>query len=283
LQWQGYRREYSRANDHKSANRVGIAVFSSRQLSLKRRQQRLGANMYEVLILLVLANLGFTSYIWRTVRRGPKRKFLDKLLNAKPITPNHTPSSLGNGIELRITDEDRRFFSDFEMFADALNHRFEPNEPWRLQERPNAELTSREEPEYGRRYEIFRFLSLTQFVHHVLKAGAHPPLERATIRYTMGSFSLWRGSNDKLSSERDLRFYGIRDEALCFDAVHDFAGKFEFGFVFEAYARSNHNFCDAVLAFDIFEQAFGFTFISYRSQALRLGEREEGQHHACID
>ena len=113
--------------------------------------------MYEVLILLVLVNLGFTSYIWRTVRRGPKRKFLsnNKLLNGKPITPNHTPSSLRNGTELRITDEDRRFFSDFEMFADALNHRFEPNEPWRLQERSDAELTGREEPEYGRRYEIF--------------------------------------------------------------------------------------------------------------------------------
>jgi hypothetical protein len=86
--------------------------------------------MYEVLILLVLVNLGFTSDIWRTVRRGPKRKFLGKLPNGKPITPNHTPSSLRNGIELRITDEDRRFFSDFEMFADALNRRFEPNEPF---------------------------------------------------------------------------------------------------------------------------------------------------------
>src|SRR3989440_4798113 len=110
--------------------------------------------MYEVLILLVLVNLGFTSYIWRTVRRGPKRKFLGRLLNGKPITPNHTPSSLRNGIEL-ITDEDRRFFSDFEMFADALNHRFEPNEPWRLQERPDPELTGRQEPEDGRRYENF--------------------------------------------------------------------------------------------------------------------------------
>src|SRR6266849_9313505 len=29
-------------NDHKGANRVGIAVFSPGQLSLKRRQQRLG-------------------------------------------------------------------------------------------------------------------------------------------------------------------------------------------------------------------------------------------------
>src|SRR6478672_13401051 len=97
--------------------------------------------MYEVLILLVLVNLGFTSYIWRTVMRGPKRKFLGKLLNGKPITPNHTLSLLRNGIELRITDEDRRFFSDFEVFADALNHRFEPKEPWRLQERSDAELT----------------------------------------------------------------------------------------------------------------------------------------------
>ena len=111
--------------------------------------------MYEVMILLVLANLGFTSYIWITVRRDPKRKFLGKLLNGKPITPNHTPSSLRNCIELRITDGDRRFFSDFEMFADALNHRFEPNEPWRLQERSDAELTGREEPEYGRRYGVF--------------------------------------------------------------------------------------------------------------------------------
>ena len=60
-----------------------------------------------------------------------------------------------NGIELFSSDADRWFFSDFEMFADALNHRFEPNEPWRVQELPNAELTGREEPDYGRRYEIF--------------------------------------------------------------------------------------------------------------------------------
>ena len=111
--------------------------------------------MYEILIFLILIDFGFTYYIWRMVKCGPKRKFLAKLLNGTPITPKHTPSSLRNGIELRITGEDQRFLSDFEMFADALNHRFEPNEPWRLQERPDAELTGREEPEYGRRYEIF--------------------------------------------------------------------------------------------------------------------------------
>lgn len=68
--------------------------------------------MYEILIILILINLGFTYYIWRMVKRGPKRKFLAKLLNGKPITPKHTPSSLRNGIELRITDEDQRFLSE---------------------------------------------------------------------------------------------------------------------------------------------------------------------------
>jgi hypothetical protein len=111
--------------------------------------------MYEILILLVLINLGFTSHIWRTFRRGPKRKFLFKLLHGEPITPKHAPPSLRNGVELFISDADRLFFSDFEIFADAVNHRFEPNEPWRVQELPDAELTGREEPDYGRRYEIF--------------------------------------------------------------------------------------------------------------------------------
>src|SRR5437660_12516821 len=100
--------------------------------------------MYQVLILLVLVNLGFTSYIWRTVRRGPKRKFLGELLNGKAITPNHTPSSLRNGTELRITDEERRCFSDLEMFADALNNTFGPQDQCTLQERRNDELIGRE-------------------------------------------------------------------------------------------------------------------------------------------
>src|SRR5438552_514341 len=158
--------------------------------------------MYEILILLVLVNLGFTSYIWRTVRRGPKRKFLGKLLNGKPITPNHTPSSLRNGIELRITDGDRRFFSDFEMFADALNHRFEPNELWRLQERSDAELTGREEPEYGRRYEIFyneysvgnlqilRAITTAPLIHRSEPKSSCSTLDCCRLAKSTGSFLL---------------------------------------------------------------------------------------------
>jgi hypothetical protein len=158
--------------------------------------------MYEVLILLVLVNLGFTSYIWRTVRRGPKRKFLGKLLNGEPITPNHTPSSLRNGIEQRITAGDRRFFTDFEMFADALNHRFEPNEPWRLQERPSAELTGREEPEYGRRYEFsitnialetcrfLRVITTAPLIHRSEPKSSCSTLDCCRLAKSTGSFLL---------------------------------------------------------------------------------------------
>jgi hypothetical protein len=157
--------------------------------------------VYEVLILLVLVNLGFTAYIWQTVRRGPERKFLGKLLNGKPIMPNHTPSSLRNGIELRITDEDRRFFSDFKMFADALNHRFEPNEPWRLQERSDAELTGREEPEYGRtRFSIMnialetcRFLRASTtalLIHRSEPKSSCSTLDCCRLAKSTGSFLL---------------------------------------------------------------------------------------------
>src|SRR5229473_355264 len=66
---------------------LGLRLFSSGPLSLKRRRRRLGANMYGVLILLVLVNLGFTNYMRRTIRRGPRRKFLGKQVNGKPITP----------------------------------------------------------------------------------------------------------------------------------------------------------------------------------------------------
>src|SRR6266853_336924 len=158
--------------------------------------------MYEVLILLVLVNLGFTSYIWRTVRRGPKRKFLGKLLNGKPITPNHTPSSLRNGIELGITDEDRRFFSDFEMFADALNHRFEPNEPWRLQERPtlNSQAARNQSTVVATRFSITNIaLETCRFLRAITTAplidrselkSSCSTLDRCRLAKSTGSFLL---------------------------------------------------------------------------------------------
>src|SRR5258707_10461625 len=95
--------------------------------------------------------------------------------------------------------------------------------------------------------------------------------------------SLRAGSYDKLRSERDLRFYRIRDEALCLNALHDFAGAPKLSCAIKGYTRSNGDFRDAVLAFDVFEQAFGLALISHRNQAFRLGEREERQHQARIN
>jgi len=85
-------------------------------------------------------------------------------------------------------------------------------------------------------------------------------------------------------SERDLRFYGIRDEALCFDAFHDFRARSSSGFGSEAYRGRTINSLIAVPAFDIFEgQAFGYFIYRAGVQDPSLASDEEGQHHACIE
>ena len=88
------------------------------------------------------------------------------------------------------------------------------------------------------------------------------------------------GSDDKFRGERDPGVNGICDEAVGFDAFHGFAGRLEFGVALEGDAGSDGDFGDVVLPLDLLEQAFGFAFISDRSQASGLSEREECQHHA---
>jgi hypothetical protein len=56
--------------------------------------------------------LGFTGHIWRTFRRGPKRKFLTQLLDGEPITPKRAKSSLQNGIELFDNVQNLSHFQD---------------------------------------------------------------------------------------------------------------------------------------------------------------------------
>ena len=68
-----------------------------------------------------------------------------------------------------------------------------------------------------------------------------------------------------------------------FDVFHNFAGTLELGLAFEAYARSNGDFRDAVLVFDVFEQTLSFAFAYDRRQTLGMRKGEESQHHACID
>jgi hypothetical protein len=83
------------------------------------------------------------------------------------------------------------------------------------------------------------------------------PGQILTLPGDLPSFSVRPRGDDEFRSERDLRFYRIRDEALCLNGFHHRASALELSRAIEGYARSNGDFRDAVLAFDIFEQAFG--------------------------
>jgi hypothetical protein len=114
--------------------------------------------METFLALVVLVNAWMTIGLWQTVRRGPKRKFLTALREGKPIQPQHQRPPEPDALPPRhVNDEYRRFFADFEAFADFLNGEFESSDnPWRLQELSNSETSSSYEyPVYGRRYEVF--------------------------------------------------------------------------------------------------------------------------------
>jgi hypothetical protein len=120
-----------------------------------------------------------TSYLFHIVKRGPKRKFRNLLRSGTPITPRHEPPpELGDA--WGVTDADKRFFADFESFADILNNSFARlQDPWRLQELPDAEIRGggRDSPQHGRRYLVFynqiRVGNLNIYAHHLY--AAHDP------------------------------------------------------------------------------------------------------------
>jgi hypothetical protein len=118
----------------------------------------------EVLTALVFFNLLATFGLWRSTVQKPgklKKKYLKELLDSKPITPTHQrPKPFGN--EWGVSDWDRRFFPDFDSFADVVNEWLADEHHstrWRLQELPNTETRLHRNfefgPTYGRRYLIF--------------------------------------------------------------------------------------------------------------------------------
>jgi hypothetical protein len=119
------------------------------------------------LVIAVLINFGMTSVLWQESRRGPKRKFLKKLQDGKPITPKNNPPAQAGGadpIGSFIRDHDRRFFADFAKFADVMNvwlagYKDEARyNSWRMQELPDPVLRllgPHDSPAYGRRYDVF--------------------------------------------------------------------------------------------------------------------------------
>jgi hypothetical protein len=95
------------------------------------------------------------------VQRYPTKKLLAQLFDTKPIDAKHKPSRTiheGASAPSRITDADREFFADFDMFGTLMNN-FDgmlKESPWRLQESSGTELSwGVDAPVYGRHYDVF--------------------------------------------------------------------------------------------------------------------------------
>jgi hypothetical protein len=108
--------------------------------------------------VIVVLNVLATITLWQTAARRPeklKKKFINALLHSQPIEPKHRqPKTIGEG--WGVHDQDRKFFAEFENFAEVVNWwLLGPTEKlsWRLQERPDTllKLDFYDSPSYGRR------------------------------------------------------------------------------------------------------------------------------------
>lgn len=113
-----------------------------------------------LIFLVVIATIALLWDVTRRPAKKPKKKFLNRLLHSKPITPKHQPSSPLKEGRWGITRGVQQFFADFEDFADVVNWWLADPQvggPWRLQELADAELNLdvSDSPTHGRRYAIF--------------------------------------------------------------------------------------------------------------------------------
>jgi hypothetical protein len=79
---------------------------------------------FETLMSIVVAvNALATIELWRRAARRPekpKKKFLKRVFDSKPITPKHQPPlPLKEGYAVGI--KELQFFGDFKEFADVVN------------------------------------------------------------------------------------------------------------------------------------------------------------------
>jgi hypothetical protein len=119
---------------------------------------------YEVLVFIVL-----TLLLWRRVAGkankppGLNKKAAKQLWHSEPIEPKHEPPNVAGGnFSSHADDEDRRFFADFDEFADVVNRWLADEHVgsrWRLQALPKADLSLNVDfssgPIVGRCYAIF--------------------------------------------------------------------------------------------------------------------------------
>jgi hypothetical protein len=98
--------------------------------------------MEALLIIGILVALIWMSQKVKNLQAPPlKKKFEKQLYESAPITPIHNPPKTPGGDKYgRAREAERRFFTDFNEFADVANWWLADNESrWRLQELPDVE------------------------------------------------------------------------------------------------------------------------------------------------
>jgi hypothetical protein len=119
---------------------------------------------FYLLVFIVILNAVAIITLWRAAARRPpkpKKQFIAALLHSKPILPKHRPPKvIGEAFTSLVSEEDRKFFKDFEDFADVVNWWFADEHVgtrWRLQELPDTDLKHHvsDMPHFGRRYDVF--------------------------------------------------------------------------------------------------------------------------------
>jgi hypothetical protein len=111
-----------------------------------------------VAVVVGWALLAWLTEVDRPQTRDPAAKFVRRLLHSSPIEPQYDVAENieEGGGTFFMTDAYRRFFQDFDQFAELMNGHFK-NSPWRLQQigDPFLKNFGDDYPQHGRRYDVF--------------------------------------------------------------------------------------------------------------------------------
>jgi hypothetical protein len=109
-------------------------------------------------IVVGWAVLSWLTETGKPQAHDPPAKFLRRLLHSDPIEPRYraAQSIEEDSPTFFMTDAYRRFFQDFDVFAELMNGHFK-NTPWRLQEigDPSLKHFGEDYPQHGRRFDVF--------------------------------------------------------------------------------------------------------------------------------
>ena len=109
-------------------------------MRINKRPKIRGANVIELLTIIVVLNVLATIALWRKAAHRPeklKKKFLNQLLHSEPVTPKHEPPPALKKDAWGVNEKVLQFFDDFREFANVVNWWLADEHvgsAWRLQE-----------------------------------------------------------------------------------------------------------------------------------------------------